>query len=290
MARLRIRHETIYDYPAPVTFGPWRLRMRPADGHGQRVLDARLDLTPPGPTRWTYDAYGNSVCHFTPQGASRRLSVVNHLLIERYPAPLSPLSLDRPHTPAPVSYDERTRAVIAPYIQPATEDADPYRDWLIAHAVTPGEPALDYLIRLNRDIHQGFAYVVREEGAPRTPAETIASGAGSCRDFAWLMIESVRRLGIGARFVSGYLHTPENSANVGGGATHAWCEAFLPDLGWIEFDPTNGLVESHDLIRVAVARTPGEAAPMEGVAQGDQGALTVAVEVSRADAAPCPAS
>jgi transglutaminase-like putative cysteine protease len=282
LTRLRIRHETIYDYPAPTTFGAWRLRMRPMDAHGQRVINAWFDLTPPGPTRWTYDAYGNSVCHFTPLIAAPRLSVVSHVLVERFPAPLWPLDLHKPPITAPITYDEATRTIIAPFIHPATPDDDAYRDWLIANAVTPGETALDYLVRLNRAIHSGFTYETRETGAPRIPAATIAQGSGSCRDLAWLMIESVRRLGFGARFVSGYLHA--GTGIVGGGSTHAWCDVYLPDLGWIEFDPTNGLVESPDLIRVAVARTPGEAAPMEGLAGTQEATLTVHIDVTPAGA------
>ncbi len=107
-------------------------------------------------------------------------------------------------------------------------------------------------------------------------------GKGACRDFAWLMIESLRRLGIAARFVTGYLYSPRLArSNIrGAGATHAWCEVFLPDLGWLEFDPTNGLVESPSLIRVAATRTPAEACPMDGeVLDEAESELTVAVDV-----------
>jgi len=78
------------------------------------------------------------------------------------------------------------------------------------------------------------------------------------------MVEALRRLGFAARFVTGYLFSPANLQMRGAGATHAWCEVFLPDLGWIELDPTNGLAESPDLIPIAVARTPEEAAPISG--------------------------
>ena len=91
----------------------------------------------------------------------------------------------------------------------------------------------------------------------------------------------MRRLGYAARFVTGYLYAPETGGLRGASATHAWVQAFLPDLGWLEFDPTNGLAESADLIPVAVARTPQEAAPVTGLLVGDPAGstLTVSVEV-----------
>ena len=277
MTRLRIFHETIYDYTAPVTFGPWRLLMRPADSHGERVLEASFELSPPGVTRWTYDAYGNSVCHFTPQGPSMQLRVVNHLLIDRFPAPLSPLTMDDPRSLCPIVYEAHDRMVLAPFITPATDEADAnYHQWLQNASNQPGEPAMSYIMRLNSAIHKGFVYAAREEFGTQSPATTVARG-GTCRDLAWLMIETLRRFGFAARFVTGYLNPGPNST--GAGATHAWCEVFLPDLGWIECDPTNGLIESSDLIRVAATRTPEEASPMDGVVLNNPGGETLTVNV-----------
>jgi transglutaminase-like putative cysteine protease len=145
----------------------------------------------------------------------------------------------------------------------------------------PGDSALDLLLRLNSAIPYELSYGARDEYGTLTPAETLQRGAGTCRDFAWLMIESVRRWGFAARFVTGYLYSPASGVR-GAGATHAWCEVFLPDLGWIEFDPTNGLSESPDLIRVAATRTPSEASPVSGMAIGNTMATldaTVQVEL-----------
>ena len=102
------------------------------------------------------------------------------------------------------------------------------------------------------------------------PIETLKLGSGSCRDFAVLMIEAVRSLGLAARFVSGYLYVPENGSGgrVGGGATHAWLEVYIPGAGWIEYDPTNGVVGNRDLIRVAVVRDARQAVPLSGTWTG----------------------
>ncbi len=107
-------------------------------------------------------------------------------------------------------------------------------------------------------------------------------GSGSCRDFATLMIDALRHLGIAARFVSGYLYVPQAQGNVGGGATHAWVQCYLPECGWFPVDPTNNLVCGPDLIRVAVARQASEVAPLSGEwfgCPGDFAGMTVDVQV-----------
>lgn len=287
MARLSIRHETLYTYERPVRFAPHRLMVRPRDSHAIRVVEAMLTVSPPGETRWLYDALGNSVCSFTPQGESKALSIVSDLVIERYPAPISGLEVADPQTATPIVYAAADRAVLAPFTEPVSEDADGrLLKWLRGRMGSPHEPALDFLLRLNRAIHDEFEYQARDLGAAQEPSHTVQVGSGTCRDFAWLMVEALRRLGYAARFVTGYLYSPGHGDVRGAGATHAWCEVFLPDLGWTEFDPTNALAESEDLIPVAIARTPAEAAPVAGAIYGDGGGseLTVRVDVRPAGA------
>jgi YD repeat-containing protein len=280
MARLTILHETRYSYERPVSFAPHRLLIRPRDSHAIRVAEASLAFSPSGDTRWSYDALGNSVCWLTIEGQANHLSIVSELVIERFPAPLSPLHVDDPKTVIPIVYDPADRPVLAPFIEPVSEDPDgKLLKWIRGQMGSPNEPALDFLLRLNRAIHAGFGYTVRYEEGCQEPAHTVALEAGSCRDFAWLMVEALRRLGFAARFVTGYLYSPATSHMRGAGATHAWCEVFLPDLGWIEFDPTNGLAESADLIPVAVSRTPAEAAPIRGMIYGDGGFAHLDVHV-----------
>jgi transglutaminase-like putative cysteine protease len=118
---------------------------------------------------------------------------------------------------------------------------------------------------------------------------TLKVGSGTCRDFALLMMEAVRSLGLAARFVSGYLYSPgrDRGGHVGGGSTHAWVRVYLPGAGWVEFDPTNGIVGNRDLIRVAVARDPGQALPLHGTWTGfPSDSLGMAVEVSVTSTAP----
>jgi YD repeat-containing protein len=278
MSKFTIRHETRYDYERPVGFAPHRLLVRPRDSHAIRVWDARLTLSPPGETRWFYDALGNSVCAFTPQGEARCLSIVSELSMERFPAPLDVKVAD-PQTATPIVYAAPDRAVLAPFISPVSTDIDgALLGWLRDHVGSPHEPALDFLLRLTRAINAEFAYEARDEGDARAPCETVRLKHGTCRDFAWLMVEALRMLGYAARFVTGYLYSGAESVR-GAGATHAWCEVFLPSLGWTEFDPTNALAESADLLPVAVARTPTEAAPICGHILGEPGRTQMSVHV-----------
>ena len=278
-----IHHETRYRYARPVAFGPQRLLLRPRDSHGLKVEKASLAVGPSGDIRWTYDAYSNCVCWFTPQGEAAELVIVSQLVIERFPAPLLPFQPDNPHTAMPIVYSRDERAALAPFMAPESEDDALVNAWLKDQLGQPDEPVLDFLLRINRTI-DGFGYKARYEEGVQTPAETLRTQSGTCRDFAWLMVEVLRRAGYAARFVTGYLHSPKAQLR-GAGATHAWCEVFLPDLGWTEFDPTNGLAESADLIPVAVSRTPREAAPISGTLLGDPGEseLFVTVTVSAAE-------
>jgi transglutaminase-like putative cysteine protease len=130
------------------------------------------------------------------------------------------------------------------------------------------------LTEITQSIRAEFQYVVRYTQGCQTPVDTLSLRSGSCRDFAVLMIEGVRTLGLAARFVSGYVYVPSadrGAETLGGGATHAWEQVYLPGAGRMEFDPTNGIVGNRDLIRVAVARDPTQAVPISGAWTGFPG-------------------
>ncbi|PHY22296.1 transglutaminase family protein [Caulobacter sp. BP25] len=279
MGRLRILHETRYYYERPVGFGPQRLMLRPRDSHALRIVEASLRLFPPGDTRWSYDANGNCICLFQPNGKADAMRVASELIIDRYPAPLVPQRIENPDTLTPIVYAREDRATLEPFIAPVTDDPDAVLlRWLRGLASPKDEPALAFLLRVNDLIHKQFDYRAREEAGVQTPVETLQKRSGACRDLAWLMVEGLRRLGYAALFATGYIHSP-NAQIRGAGATHAWCEVFLPDLGWLEFDPTNGLAESPDLIRVAATRTPAQALPVSGAILGDPGKSRLQVSV-----------
>jgi transglutaminase-like putative cysteine protease len=151
----------------------------------------------------------------------------------------------------------------------------------------------DLLVQMNQHIRDELTYIARDEEGTQSPLITLARGSGSCRDFALLMMEAARRLGVATRFVSGYLYDPSldeasdeagDSAVVGAGSTHAWLQAYLPGAGWVPFDPTNNLLGGYHLVRVGVSRDPKQAAPISGSWYGEPDAyvgLDVVVRVKR---------
>ena len=289
MKLLDVRHSTLYRYARPVTFGPHRLMLRPRDSHDLRLVGAELTLSPPGNTRWMHDVFGNSVALVDFTAPASELSIVSALKLERYPA-------------APLGFPIDPNAELYPFVYSAGDRTDLGRllerhypdprgvvdEW--ARRFAPHRPSgtLNVLAEMNKAIREEFTYAARDDEGTRSPLETLEQKSGSCRDFALLFIEAARSLGFGARFVTGYLYDPAldgGSSMQGAGTTHAWAEVYLPGAGWVEYDPTNGVVAGENLIRVAVSRDPSQAVPISGSFSGsaeDYRGMTVDVTVSAA--------
>jgi transglutaminase-like putative cysteine protease len=271
MPRLTIHHKTEYRYAHPVAFGEHRIMLRPRDGHDLRVVSGDLAIAPePMRLRWIHDVFGNSVAIATFDERSDVLSVTWSATVDHNWAEEFALTPDDPAYFYPFLYDPEEfpdlRQFITPqYSDPNGELASWARNFLDAEAPTP---TYKILTQMTHGIREAFAYRRRHEHGTQHPLDTLQTGSGTCRDYALLMIEALRQLGIAARFVSGYLSVPSDSGHLGGGSTHAWVQVYLPSAGWIEFDPTNGIVGTRDLIRVAVARDPRQAIPLHGTYLG----------------------
>ena len=260
MKLLTVRHATTYRYSAPVTFGQHRLMLRPRDSHDLRLTGAELALSPGGKVRWVHDVFGNSVALVDFDAPAAELSIVSTLTIERYAL----ARLDFPIAPEAESY---------PFMHSADDRSDLGRlrerhypdargvvdEWARQFILETPTNTFNLLATMNAAIRGSFEYRARDEEGTQAPLETIERKSGTCRDYALLFIEAARALGFGARFVTGYLYDPAldgGEAVQGAGATHAWAEIYLPGAGWVEFDPTNGLIAGENLIRVAVTRDP----------------------------------
>lgn len=284
MPRLTIHHKTEYRYARPVAFGEHRIMLRPRDGHDLRVLSGDLRIEPePMSLRWIHDAFGNSVAIATFDERFDRLAFTFTATVEHQPAEEFALTPDDPAYFYPFLYDEEELPDLLQFIAPQYGDPNGElsawaRKFLDAEAPTP---TFNILSQMTLRIRETFAYRKRHEQGTQHPLDTLQTGSGTCRDYALLMIEALRRLGIAARFVSGYLFVPseEEPGHRGGGSTHAWVQVYLPSAGWIEFDPTNGIVGTRDLVRVAVARDPRQAVPLHGTYLGSADAF-VGMEVA----------
>ncbi len=288
MSSLTIRHVTTYHYRRPVAFGEHRMMLRPRDSHHQRVIEARLRISPePKSLRFIQDAFGNHVGIARFSGRAKNLCFESVVRLEHSPPDAASLDLEDARA-FPIDYSADETPDLAHYIQ--RHQADPDDEigrWARRFLPADGSiGAFDLLNRLSRSIHRDFHYRRREAKGIQSPLETLRYGHGSCRDFAMLMIEAARSFGLAARFASGYLAAPlENpeacSARSGHGATHAWAQVYLPDAGWIDFDPTHGGVGAADLVTVAVVRDPQHAIPLYGAFTGfASDTLGMEVEVS----------
>ena len=287
MIRLQVRHRTVYRYAKPVQLDAHRFLCRPRDTHELRVLDAQLSFSPVAETRWTSDVFGNSVLWLHFREPAAELVVESVLDLEHYPADPEQLVLEPQALTIPVAYTEAEHVDLAPYLRRHYHDPENALAIWARRFVKENEgDTLRTLAAMNGAIKEEFHYQRRDEPGTWTPAATLASKGGTCRDLALLMMEAVRSLGLAARFVSGYLYDAErlssgDSAMVGGGETHAWLQVFLPGEGWVAYDPTNALVAGNNLLEVAVTRDPEQAVPLAGsfVGQPDD-ALGMHVEVT----------
>ena len=270
MPLLTIHHKTVYRYKRPVAFGEHRIMLRPLPGHDLRICESSLVIEPqPMQLRWIHDVFGNSVAIATFDERADTLTFTASATVQHDPAQLEfALTPDDPAYFYPFLYDDEEFPDLQQFITPQYGDPNGELSiWARKFLDDEGPtPTFNILSGMTHGIRKAFTYRKRYEQGTQHPLDTLQTGSGTCRDYALFMIEALRRLGIAARFVSGYLFIPGDRTHgyVGGGSTHAWVQVYLPSAGWIEFDPTNGIVGTRDLIRVAVARDPRQAIPLHG--------------------------
>ena len=287
MPLLTISHVTTYTYRRPVRFGEHRLMVRPRESYDQHLVSATLGIDPePADIRWLQDVFGNSVAIATIDRASTRLVIDSAVRVDHRPTELQHVDIEDYARVYPFTYSSEEMPDLLRSIE--RQHVDPQRQidsWARRFLKSGGETdTLAMLSDMTAAIKRDFTYVARPEKGTQTPIETLAKRKGTCRDYAMLMIEAVRALGFAARFVSGYLYSAsQHDRHVGGGNTHAWVRVYLPGSGWVEFDPTNGIVGSRGLIRVAVARDIYQAVPISGTWSGFPGSfldMDVSVDIS----------
>ena len=283
MRHLQIKHVTTYQYAETVILLPHKLLLRPREGHEIRIESAELIITPAHQLQWQRDVYDNAVALATFLEPGSQLSICSRVLIRHYDdQPLDFLVADYAVL-FPFQYDVAERADLGPYLSAIFEQDRLLLSTWLQQFWQSGQVVETYLLLewINKAIATGFTYQQREEPGVQTPAETLVSRSGSCRDFATLFIEACRFLGLAARFVSGYLYSP--TLPKGWGATHAWSEVYLPGAGWKGFDSTSGQVVGNQYIAVAVSRHPESVPPVSGSFQSDMfqmPVMNVVVEVT----------
>lgn len=288
MSFLTVQHSTVYRYKEPVSLGEHRMMFRPRESYDLRLIESKLVITPqPATLRWLHDPFDNSVAVATFEGTTSELKFESAVTLEHFETALPRYELENYARTYPFRYSDDDFPCLGNALR-RRHLSDVITQWALQF-LDPAENtgAMNLLRAMTVGIRKSFSYSRRVEKGIQSPEATLTAQSGSCRDFAVLMIEAARSLGVAARFVSGYIYTPNSSGLSGGGATHAWMQAYLPGAGWIDFDPTNSIVGNRNLIRVAVAWTPEHALPLWGTYAGPPGAfldmdVTVSVEAAAA--------
>jgi transglutaminase-like putative cysteine protease len=263
-------------------------RMHPRSDTNQRCLTFHLSVSPRCRVFSYRDYLGNNVHHFDIPGIHSQLVIVAESLVDVQPAAPLPASLE------PGSWQELDRIVSngdywemllpSEYAQPTPLLMELARSLDIYRRADP----LTLVHEISSGLFASFDYVPRSTRVDSPIDEALRDRRGVCQDFAHIMIALLRSVRIPARYVSGYLyHRSQDRDRSAEGATHAWVEVFLPQLGWVGVDPTNCLLAGERHIRTAIGRDYADVPPTKGIFRGHCASeLSVAVRVSPSEAPP----
>jgi len=270
-----LTHRTAYRYDRLVSLGPQTIRLRPAPHARTPILSYALLVEPkPQFLNWQQDPQGNHLARVLFPEKVNRFEVTVNLIADMITANPFDFFLEPEAQTYPVRYDAAFDQELAPSRR--VERAGPHLAALLSDVPRDRQPTVAMLVWLNRLISRKVDYLVRMEPGVMTPEETLGNGRGSCRDLAWLLVHSLRHLGLAARFVSGYLiqlvpdlRPPDGlrGPEADSGDLHAWAEVYLPGAGWIGLDATSGLLCGEGHIPLAASLSPPSAAPITGTVE-----------------------
>ena len=283
-----IRHVTRFVYTPPVTESMTEVRMQPRAEGGQRCLKFELHTQPRARILGYRDHLGNIVHHFDIPGKHSQLKITAESTVEIAPAPPLPESLDAGAWEAMDAIDRS--GAYWDYLAPSQYA---FKTELLAELARElrvkrrGDP-LSLLREISAAIYESFDYKPQSTSVDSPIDDALRMRVGVCQDYAHIMIALARELRIPCRYVSGYLfHEGNGHDRSAAGASHAWVEAYLPELGWVGFDPTNNLIAGERHIRTAIGRDYADVPPTRGVFKGlAQSEMSVGVQVSPAEAPP----
>lgn len=270
--RVALQHCTSYRYDRLVTLSPQVVRLRPAPHCRTPVTSYSLKVTPEKHfLNWQQDPHGNFIARLVFPEQTRQFKLQMDLVAELTVVNPFDFFLEAEATTYPFVYSGWLESELATYRTPLP--LEPKLKQFLASVPRTASSTIDFLVDLNRVVHEAVKYVIRMEPGVQTCEETLTRGSGSCRDSAWLLVQALRQLGLAARFVSGYLIQlkPDVKPLDGPAGTdhdftdlHAWAEVYLPGGGWIGLDPTSGLLTGEGHLPLAATPDPASAAPIAG--------------------------
>jgi transglutaminase-like putative cysteine protease len=272
MALYRLHHSTVYDYANPVVLGTHFMHLLPRTRPGQIIREAQLDISPtPETRRDEIDHFGNRTTTVALTGAHKQFAVSLSATVEvEQPAPPPPeetLRWEAIAAKAQLDPDVIEYCLASPLATPQNEIAD-----YAALSFLPGRKMLTALLELNQRIYSEMNYKGGVTNNSTTAAQIVITRVGVCQDYAHLMIACLRALGLPGRYVSGYLRTlplPGQVRRRGADQSHAWVSSWLgPDIGWVDFDPTNNLLVCDEHVTLAWGRDFTDVSPLRGIILG----------------------
>jgi transglutaminase-like putative cysteine protease len=270
-----IRHNTHYRYSRPVRFGPHKLRFHPRDDGAQRVIGHNLNITPTPLGRNEHlDLEGNRVTQVWFEGETDRFDIEVTMQVKTLRRNAFEFVLMPEAEFLPINHEHDVICARA-YLERIERD-DAVTAFAAELSLAVNRDALRFLDDLNRQLFADFSHVHRDEGAPQTPALTLESRRGACRDLAVLFVDCCRSEGIAARFASGYQRGNLQSERR---HLHAWPEVYLPGAGWRGFDPTHGAAIADGHVTIAASAHPRDTMPVSGSFQGQGATSTLSYTV-----------
>ena len=280
-----VRHITNFRYQPAVRESVMEVRMQPRTDFRQRCLSFSLDVSPRANMMMYRDFFGNGVHHFDIPGKQNLIEMTAQAIVDVLPAPvLRPEDAsDWSELDARVAQGDYWEMLLPSHYATPTELLEKLAAEL--NLRRRGNP-FELLQELNVKLYELFDYAPNTTKVDSPIDDALEARRGVCQDFAHILITLVRQLKIPCRYVSGYLfHEDQAHDRSPAGATHAWVEAYLGDMGWVAFDPTNNLLGCERHIRVAVGRDYADVPPTRGVYKGEaESELSVMVSVSPVDA------
>jgi transglutaminase-like putative cysteine protease len=270
--KVALTHITSYQYSQDAHLGPQLVKLRPAPHCRTPILEYHLDIEPKSHLiNWQQDPFSNHIARLVFPNKTDRLIIKVDLVAELIPINPFDFFLDSSAEHHPFTYEQKLFDGLQPYLKQT--ESGPLFEAFVKKIPPEKRRTIEFIVYVNQLVFNQVNYLIRHEPGVQSIEETLSKGSGSCRDSTWLLVQLFRRLGLAARFVSGYLietkpewhnlNSPSDSQeNIA--ELHAWCEVFVPGAGWIGLDPTSGLLATEGHIPLACAPEPESAMPING--------------------------